>query len=98
WIKDEYLIVKIPIDQGMPIALAEGDRVTIRVFSGVNVCSFACTVERVFGRPLLYAHLSFPRSIQGTSLRAAMRVRVDIPAHLSAGWIGSELVPCLLTN
>jgi len=98
WIKDEYLIVKIPTENGTPIALSEGDRVTIRVFSGVNVCSFACSVERVFGRPLLYAHLSFPRSIQGTSLRAAMRVRVDLPAQLSADWAGAAPLACLLTN
>jgi c-di-GMP-binding flagellar brake protein YcgR len=96
WLKDEYLIVKIPLDKNVPIALAEGERVTIRVFSGVNVCSFACTVERVFGRPLFYAHLSFPRAIQGTSLRTAMRVRVDIPAQLSADWAGVQ--DCLLTN
>lgn len=95
WLKDEYLIVKIPIEHNAPIGLAEGERVTIRVFSGVNVCSFACTVERMFGRPLYYAHLSFPTSIQGTSLRAAMRVRVDIPAQLS---VDDVTRASLLTN
>ena len=84
YIKDEYMIVKIPMEGNAPIALSEGEKLTIRVFSGVNVCSFACTVERVFGRPLLYAHLSFPDVIQGTSLRAAMRVKVDIPAQVTA--------------
>lgn len=84
WLKDEYLVVKTPIENGAPIALVEGERLTIRVFSGVNVCSFACTVERVFGRPLLYLHLSFPTSIQGTSLRTSMRVKVDIPAQVTA--------------
>jgi c-di-GMP-binding flagellar brake protein YcgR len=83
WVKDEYLIVKIPMEHGAPIPLVEGERLTIRVFSGVNVCSFACTVERVFARPLLYVHLSFPTSIQGTSLRTAMRVKVDIPVQVS---------------
>lgn len=84
YIRDDYLIVKIPMEGNAPIALSEGEKLTIRVFSGVNVCSFACTVERVFGRPLLYAHLSFPDVIQGTSLRAAMRVKVDIPAQVTA--------------
>jgi c-di-GMP-binding flagellar brake protein YcgR len=84
WVKDEYLIVKIPMEHGAPIPLVEGERLTIRVFSGVNVCSFACTVERVFARPLLYVHLSFPTSIQGSSLRTAMRVKVDIPAQVTA--------------
>jgi c-di-GMP-binding flagellar brake protein YcgR len=83
WARDEYLIVRVPMENGMPIALIEGDKLTLRVFSGVNVCSFAATVERVFPRPVNYVHLSFPTSIQGTSLRAAMRVKVDIPAQLT---------------
>lgn len=83
WAKDEYMIVKVPFENGAPIALSDGDKLTIRVFSGVNVCSFASTVQRIFPRPLFYAHLTFPSSIQGTSLRAAMRVKVDIPAQIS---------------
>ena len=82
WVKDEFLIIKIPFEQGAPIALYEGDKVTLRVFSGVNVCSFDTIVERIFGRPLLYAHVAFPKQIQGTSLRMAMRVKVDIPAQV----------------
>jgi c-di-GMP-binding flagellar brake protein YcgR len=98
WLKDEYLIVKMPMDSGAPIALVEGERVTIRVFSGIHVCSFASTVERVFGRPLSYVHISFPRSIQGTSLRTAIRVKVDIPAKIVP--VNGTVPPadCLMTN
>jgi c-di-GMP-binding flagellar brake protein YcgR len=91
WVKDEYIIVKVPFESGAPIAVNEGDKLTIRVFSGVNVCSFSVIVERVFGRPLYYAHLSFPEKIQGTSLRTAMRVRVDIPAQLVCCGINSSV-------
>jgi c-di-GMP-binding flagellar brake protein YcgR len=98
YIKDEYLIVKIPMENGAPIALTEGDRLTIRVFSGINVCSFACTVERVFPRPLLYVHLSFPTSIQGTSLRSAMRVKVDIAAQVTGCRPQAVPVNCFLVN
>jgi c-di-GMP-binding flagellar brake protein YcgR len=98
WLKDEYLIVKIPMDNGAPIALVEGERVTMRVFSGIHVCSFACTVERIFNRPVLYAHLSFPRSIQGTSLRTAIRVKVDIPAKIVPVNGTVPAADCLLTN
>lgn len=98
WVKDEYMIVKIPTDNGAPIPLVEGERVTMRVFSGIHVCTFASTIERFFGRPLLYAHISFPRSIQGTSLRTAMRVKVDIPALIIP--LGGSVPPvkCLVTN
>jgi c-di-GMP-binding flagellar brake protein YcgR len=97
YIKDEYLIVKVPLENGTPVGLVEGERITIRVFSGMNVCSFACTVQRVFDRPLLYVHLSFPDTIQGTSLRAAMRVKVDIPAQVLPPQAGAP-VDCTLTN
>jgi c-di-GMP-binding flagellar brake protein YcgR len=98
WVRDEYLIVKLPMENGMPVGLVEGERVTIRVFSGVNVCSFACTVGRVFDRPLYYVHLSFPDSIQGTSLRTAMRVKVDIPAQVLPAREDGPTVACSLTN
>jgi c-di-GMP-binding flagellar brake protein YcgR len=98
YVKDEYLIVKVPVENGTPIRLMEGERITIRVFSGINVCSFACTVERLFDRPLLYVHLSFPQAIQGTSLRTAMRVKVDIPAKVLPSRPGASAVDCALTN
>lgn len=97
YVKDEYLIVKVPLENGTPVGLVEGERITIRVFSGMNVCSFACTVQRVFDRPMLYVHLSFPDTIQGTSLRAAMRVKVDIPAQVLPPQ-GGVPVDCSLTN
>lgn len=97
YVKDEYIIFKIPMENGAPIALTEGERLTIRVFSGVKVCSFACTVERVFARPLFYVHVSFPKSVQGTSLRTAMRVKVDLPARLG-GEDHSGQQDCTIVN
>jgi c-di-GMP-binding flagellar brake protein YcgR len=98
YVRDEYLIVKIPLENATPVGLVEGERITIRVFSGVNVCSFDCTVERVFDRPLNYVHLSFPDSIQGTSLRTAMRVKVEIPALVLPTSTHGAPVDCMLTN
>ena len=98
YLKDEYLIIKIPTENGAPIAMTEGDRLTIRVFSGVNVCSFACSVERVFARPLNYMHLSFPTSIQGTSLRGAMRVKAEIQARVFKAGNSDAAIACTLAN
>jgi c-di-GMP-binding flagellar brake protein YcgR len=99
YLKDEYIIVKIPMENGVLIGLTEGERVTIRVFSGVNVCSFACTVERMFARPLSYVHLSFPTSIQGTSLRSAMRVKTEIAARArSTAQPDAVPIDCKLMN
>jgi c-di-GMP-binding flagellar brake protein YcgR len=99
YVKDEYIIVRIPTENSTPITLAEGERITIRVFSGVNVCSFTCSVEHVFDRPLSYVHLSFPTAIQGTSLRSAMRVKSEMPARASST-VRPDATPldCVLTN
>jgi c-di-GMP-binding flagellar brake protein YcgR len=98
YVKDEYLILKIPMESGAPIALAEGERLTIRVFSGIKVCSFACTVERVFARPLFYVHVSFPTAVQGTSLRTAMRVKVDLPAQIHGSATHNRPLACTILN
>lgn len=99
YLKDDYIIVKTPTEQGLPISMTEGERITVRVFSGVNVCSFECSVVRVFGRPLSYVHLSFPTSIQGTSLRGAMRVKTEIRAQIRST-LRTDAAPieCMLTN
>jgi c-di-GMP-binding flagellar brake protein YcgR len=98
YIKDEYIIFKVPMENGAPIGLTEGERLTIRVFSGIKVCSFACTVERVFGRPLFYVHVSFPTSVQGTSLRTAMRVKTELPAQLTGSGTHDKPLACTIVN
>lgn len=96
YLKDEYLIVKIPSENGVPVLAHEGDKLTLRVFSGISVCWFSCSVLRIFARPLNYMHLSFPTLIQGTRLRATMRVKVDIAAQLAAP--GMAPTPVSLIN
>ncbi len=98
YVKDEYIIVRTPVENGVPIALDDGEKLTIRVFSGMNVCSFACTVKRVFARPMLYLHLSFPTAIQGTSLRASMRVKVGMPAQVTGSTPDAQPIQCQLVN
>jgi c-di-GMP-binding flagellar brake protein YcgR len=82
FVKGEYLIVRQPPNiQASPFR--EGDKLTVRVFSGVKVCSFNVTVLRLFDQPSHYFHASFPDRVIGTSLRSAMRIKVDIPATIT---------------
>jgi c-di-GMP-binding flagellar brake protein YcgR len=98
YIKDEYIIVRTPVENGLPIALDVGEKLTIRVFAGMNVCSFACTVLRIFARPMTYLHLSFPTAIQGTSLRASMRVKVNLAAQVTGSTPDAQPIACSLVN
>ncbi|HJV53530.1 MAG TPA: flagellar brake protein [Noviherbaspirillum sp.] len=78
YVKDEYILVKIPAEHGVLMSFHEGEKLTIRVFTGVKVCSFNTFVERVFMHPYFYAHLTFPKVVRAASLRMAMRVKVDL--------------------
>ena len=82
YVTGEYLLVKLPVERGLSVPMQEGERVTIRVFSGVSVYTFTCTVESVLHAPRYYMHLSFPQEIVATPLRQAARVRVNLPVEI----------------
>jgi len=100
YVKDEYLLVKIPFDNGVPVTLLDGERLMVRAFSGTNVCTFFTTVERLFLKPFFYVHLAFPHVIEGTPLRRALRVKVNIPARLTSASPGhqGEVAQVLISN
>ena len=54
----------------------------------------------MFGRTPRYAHITFPRAIQGTSLRAAIRVKAkaNIAATVTDVRPGSTALACTLVN
>lgn len=78
----EYLLVKLPVEHGLTVPMQEGERVTIRVFSGVSVYTFSCDIESILLAPRYYMHLSFPQEIAATPLRNAARVKVNLPVEV----------------
>ncbi|NEX62383.1 flagellar brake protein [Noviherbaspirillum galbum] len=97
--KGEFLIIRLPANVQGQGPFREGDKLTVRVFSGVKVCSFDVTVMRLYEQPLHCFHVSFPDQVLGTSLRSAMRIKVDIPASLTKpGDAAFAACPVLLDN
>ncbi|MDP3842757.1 MAG: flagellar brake protein [Oxalobacteraceae bacterium] len=82
YVSGEYLLMKIPFEDGLSVPIRAGERLTLRVFSGMNVFTFVCNVESVFLSPRFYMHLTFPAEIQATALRKAVRVKVDLPVQI----------------
>lgn len=68
----------------------------MRAISRIPVCSFACTIQRAFGWPLFYVHVSFPNEIRGAQLRAAAHVKVDIAAQIAGAGVAAQ--PCKIVN
>jgi c-di-GMP-binding flagellar brake protein YcgR len=82
FLRGEYLILKLPQRKQGPIAIAAGDSLRVRLFSGIHLYEFRCGVLRVFEPPVDYMHVSFPDDIRVTPVRMAPRVRAELPAQL----------------
>lgn len=94
YLKDEYLLLQIPNDSATLFPIHEGEKLTVRLFSGVRVCWFDTIVVRIFPHPYSFMHVSFPDEVYGTSLRTAVRVKVNIPAKVrlsGSSPVGDEL-------
>ncbi|NMM37637.1 MAG: flagellar brake protein [Glaciimonas sp.] len=90
YVSGEYLLIKIPFENGLSVQTQARERVTLRVFSGMNVFTFVCNVEAVFLSPRFYMHLTFPDQIQATALRKTIRAKVDLPVQLTGKqWAGT---------
>jgi c-di-GMP-binding flagellar brake protein YcgR len=79
------LLVTVPAHQGTRAEFLENEIVVVQAFSRNSAFAFKCTIDRMYRRPFDYMHLSFPKSIQGTVIRKATRVRIDLEAQVSTG-------------
>lgn len=100
YVKDEFLMVKLPMVGNAPIMFHDDEPITVRAFTGTTIYSFATVVIRSFLGPLYYMHLAYPKEIDRSTLRSELRVKVSLPAGLEytdeSGSIASAQVS--LTN
>lgn len=81
---NEFLLMRLPQENGLSLPVAEEETIRFRVFSGLAVYAFSCVVETIFLSPRSYMVLSFPKEITGMTLRSSMRVRVDLPVMINS--------------
>jgi hypothetical protein len=83
YVDGEYLIIKMPFENGLSIQIQVGEPLTLRILSGVDVFTFTCHVKTIFRAPHHYMHLSFPTDIQSIALRGAVRAKVNLPVQVN---------------
>ena len=84
YIKGQNILVTTPVLAGQRIAMADGERLELRMLTGNNIYIFQSEILRVCVSPAHYLHLRYPERIQMQKLRNACRTRVRIAAKLSA--------------
>ena len=73
-VEGEFLILKVPREAAGAIPVREGQRVEVRLFSGVSVFSFESQIQTLLLNPRNYMLMSFPTQIHATRLRSHVRV------------------------
>ncbi len=78
FLEPESLMVTHPLaPDGQLLPLVSGDSVVIRFGSGDNLYAFESRVRAVCEQPFPYLHLDYPRGVQGTMTRRAVRFPVN---------------------
>jgi c-di-GMP-binding flagellar brake protein YcgR len=88
YVPGEAILVMTPTENGLSAPFKQGEPLTVRAFSGVNVFSFRTSVDQNVSRPLACLHLAFPKAVSGTALRKAMRIKVSLPGKVTRSIVG----------
>jgi hypothetical protein len=82
YLENEFLILRIPHDEGWIAHLNEGMRVEVRLFSGVSIFSFNSHIDTLLLNPRNHMLMSFPDKIQEVRMRSHARVRTHMPVDI----------------
>lgn len=78
----QYLLIKMPQENGFNIPLSVTQRIEIRVFTGMSIFKFPSSVEYIYHTPRQLIELTFPDQIQAMPLREDFRIALKAPAKI----------------
>lgn len=90
YVENEFLMLRIPQEDGWIVHTREGMNVEIRLFSGLSIFSFKSRINTMLLNPRNYMLLSFPEEIDETPMRSHLRVRTSLPVEILAAPSGHE--------
>ncbi|MDN3640001.1 flagellar brake protein [Simiduia curdlanivorans] len=84
YLKNQCIVVSIPMHQGQPRALQLGELVDVTLYSEQLNCSvmFSVQVVNIIDQPLPHAYLSFPVFIARDEARKAQRISTSLIANV----------------
>ncbi len=82
YVDQEFIMLRVPVENGWAVPLEAGQMLDVRVFCGVSLYEFECRLETVLLHPRNYMLLSCPTQIQQTRLRAHERAKCALPVEV----------------
>jgi hypothetical protein len=82
WVESEFLMLRVPHENGWVSHVREGMNLEIRLFSGLSIFNFRCRVNNLLLHPRNYMLVSFPKEIHETPMREHKRVLTSLGAEI----------------
>ena len=90
YVENEFLMLRVPQEDGWIVHLNEGMNVEVRLFSGLSIFTFKSRINTMLLNPRNYMLLSFPEDIEETPMRAHLRVRTSLPVEILHSPLGEH--------
>lgn len=82
WVEGDFLMLRVPGENGSSLHLRVGEVVEVKLFSGVSVFTFNTRIDTLLHHPRDYMLTSFPEKVLGARLRAHLRVATKLPVQI----------------
>jgi c-di-GMP-binding flagellar brake protein YcgR len=87
WVENDFLMLRVPQEDGWIVHLREGMNMQVRLFSGLSIFTFKSRINTLLLNPRNYMLMSFPEEILESPMRSHLRVRASLPVEI----VSSEL-------
>lgn len=82
FVEREFIMLRIPQENGWSVQLSEGTALDVRVFSGVSLYEFQSRLQTLLLNPRNFMLLSCPSSVRQTKFRSHERVKCALPVQV----------------
>jgi hypothetical protein len=92
YVKNQSILVMTPMISGVPLILADGEQIEVRMVTGSNIYAFQTAIQRLCISPIHYMHLEYPAEVRTQILRKSPWARVNLSATVINEKNASEVV------
>jgi len=82
YVEPDFIMLRVPMENGWAVPLQAGQSLQVRVFSGVSIFDFDSRIQTVLLHPRNFMLLDCPAHIRQTRLRSHERVKCALPVKV----------------
>lgn len=88
YVEREFIMLRLPIENGWTVQFNEGESLDVRVFCGVSLFEFEVRLQTLLLHPRNFMLLSCPTSLRQTRLRSHERAKCALPVAVLEAPLG----------